>query len=458
MKKILTMCSTRNRPARLLEMLASWKKKTMCSGSVIKVYVSQADPQVLAYREIAEKLNDNRLNIEFGPEKTMVQVLNDYCRAFFDFDYYSEVNDDHVFVTSGWDILMSDAVDKKNNGFSVCYGFTQLFPTATMHGRKLIRALGYFFPPEYGHICVDLWLMKIGNGADLFTHLPAVVIDHKHPVFRKALQDKVYEEGCYEVQGATRIFEEWVNSGKMDHDISRMVSIVKSQGATIPKINEPISVMMTVYDRTSLLKDTIDSYLASSVRPQKLYIFDDMGPDHEAVKKECARIPEAAYILNNRNYGSDHNIMQGMRRLFDAGAQHVLALDSDCLFAPEWYKKATALVETINMDMAILCLFNARVHPCSPTSHHGLVRKKYIGGLGVLLSRRVWEKYVLPIESDKARHPGWDGRVSVTAAADGLDILACSPSYLQHTGGKVGAHSKVDPIECIADDFIGVQP
>jgi len=122
----------------------------------------------------------------------MVQVLNYFsCEKYLDYTHYSEVNDDHIFVTEGWDNKMMAAVDSKNGGVSVAYGQTQNMPTATMHGVKFIRYFNYFFPPEYHHTWVDNWLSDIGFTANILTYVEDVLIDHVHWVFQKAHRDEV---------------------------------------------------------------------------------------------------------------------------------------------------------------------------------------------------------------------------------------------------------------------------
>jgi hypothetical protein len=457
MGSLLTICSTRQRPARCSEMIDSYEKTTSSKSSRLVVYVWEKDPSLSDYQKI--KITDPRVTIEYGKDRSMVDVLNYFSTAKYpDMDYYSEVNDDHVFVTPGWDKAMMDAIDRKNNGFAIAYGWTDGFPTATMHGGKVVRALGYFFPKEYLHTCVDLWLEEIHKGTDILVHLPHVMIEHKHPIFKKADWDTVYRESSdNELPLDKKVFDDWCIKQK-ESDIAFIKSFISENrvfngSKTLGAITEPLTVFMTTYDRIELLERTVESYLHSDRRPKQFWVFDDGSKKFDRVKALIMKIPEAILIQNERNHGSDGNIIHAQRRLFEAGAKNILALDSDCLFDPRWYRRALDICTYINLDRTVMCLFNARVHKADPCPISGFVLKEYIGGLGILLSKHVWEKYVVPIELEDMG--GWDGKVCKRAASDGCSVLATTPSMLQHTGSGIGVHANVDATDCIADDFEG---
>jgi hypothetical protein len=452
MKKVLAMCSSCHRPEMLARMFESYQKTTRHPGTELVVYVSETDIHLKKYQALQALAIPASATVEYGPKKTMVEVLNYFsCEKYTGYDYYLEVNDDHVFVSEGWDLALMAAVDKKNNGFSIAYGQTAAYPGATMHGGELVRFLGYFFIPIFDHMCVDFWLMDIGFGADLMIYEPNVLIEHR------AALDKVKQDGGDQSFMGEAIYKNWVAT-KRAEDVAKLKAEVhrrkaKALGSAIT-INpiESATAFMTTYDRIDILRRTVDSYLAATTRPKQLFVFHDKTANAEEFKKEIDRIPEAVFIVNSKNYGSDGNIIQAQRQVFGAGAKNILALDSDCLFNSRWWEKTIALCACINLVKNIVSIINLRVHNESPSGVAGFVSKPYIGGLGLLLSKENWNLYVTKIE-DQGLLPGWDGTLCTMARKDGKNILACSPSLLQHTGGKIGAHAGVDAIECIANDF-----
>lgn len=455
-RKLLTMCSTHHRPEAFARMIKSYAATVKSKDAKFVCYVADCDPYLEQYKSIKMPKN---ATMEIGPAKTMVQVLNYFsCEKYLDFQYYSEVNDDHVYVTPGWDLKMMAAVDHKYNGFSVAYGQTQNMPTATMHGARFIRHFGYFFPPEYSHTFVDDWLCNVGFPTNVLTYVEDVLVDHVHWVFAKAHRDEVGVEVENNFHIGKKVFKDWYDSEKRTKDINGILEVIKNGKSItekeIPDLsNEDLVVMLTTYDRIGLLKQTVASYLECQDRPPVLYVFDDVSKESEQVKRIISKIPEAVLIKKTKHLGFYRNNTLAMNTLFSKGAKKLLVLDSDCLLNRQWWPKSLKIANDFDLTKNVVCLFNARVNEYKPSGISGFVDKKSVGGLGLMLSKEIWSKYIKPIEKSDKEVGGWDGEMCVRAAKDGVRILACSPSLLQHTGYEDGIHSKEDPIACVADDF-----
>jgi hypothetical protein len=213
---------------------------------------------------------------------------------------------------------------------------------------------------------------------------------------------------------------------------------------------------MTSYDdRLDLLELTVNSYLKTKTRPNKFYIFDDNSKNIFDVYTILSKIPEAIIIRNDKNYGSDGNITNAMKVLFELGADITLALDSDCLFDERWWERTKDIGSNINLDENLICLFNARVHKYVKSARRDFVHKEILGGLGLLISKKIFTAYIEKIRNSFLGLIGWDGKLCKYSLEDGINLLACSPSMIQHIGFKKGAHSDIDMTECIADDFVG---
>jgi hypothetical protein len=212
MLKLLTMCSTRSRPDRFYAMAKSFVETKESPNSVLVAYVFEGDPRISEYRALDFSGMDC-VSIVYGKDRNMVNVLNYLSTIlYYDYDYYSEVNDDHIFITHGWDLKMMYAINKKNNGVAIAYGYTRNLPTATMFSAIIVRGLGFFFPPEFKHTWVDNWLADIGFSTNILTYVPCVNIEHRHYVFGLAEKDSVYDFANNDMQYGKAAYYDWVTN------------------------------------------------------------------------------------------------------------------------------------------------------------------------------------------------------------------------------------------------------
>ena len=215
--KLLTMCSSHQRPDRVQTMIQTFNE-TKNKETELVIYVSENDIKIDDYRK---SLVGTKHII--GPYKTMVQVLNFLsCDCYPDMLYYQEVNDDHAYRTKDWDRKMMKAIDDKK-GWAVAYGWTQNLPTAIMMSGKLVKTLGFFLPPQFIHTYVDDFICELSNELNLLVHLPEVVIEHMHPGFGKAVVDENYK-WVYSMEQMTiggQILNEW-RSKYRANDIQRV--------------------------------------------------------------------------------------------------------------------------------------------------------------------------------------------------------------------------------------------
>jgi hypothetical protein len=427
-------------------MIESWEATTTEAGSRLVVYVDEKNPLRDEYRKLP---TPEGVEIFYGLYRTMVQVVNFLsCERYPGADFYSECNDDHVFRTPGWDEIMMDAAERHNNGAAIVYGKTQNLPTATLHGGKIVRHLGYFFPPCFAHSWVDNWLMLLGVKARLLVHVPEVFVEHMHPAFGKAEKDQTYqivEAGYAEGRVA---FEKWRRE-QSEKDISGVLSMIRGLKVVKPEekfaIHEPVSVMMTTHDRLNLLDRTITSYINTDSRPARLFVFDDASKDSKSVETILARIPESVLIRFHDNAGCALHHLRALRWMFDSGARKVLVLDSDCLFVDKWYETAQQMAGRDDL----VSLFNSKLHPGVPIIGN-LVLKKDIGGLGMMLPRAMWDGYLK--DEIPERDTNWDCLLCRKLEHDGKPVYACSPSLLQHIGDGLGMHQNIGNV---AEDFPG---
>lgn len=111
-----------------------------------------------------------------------------------------KLDDDHWPVTVGWDVLYLNALTELG-GTGVVYG-NDLFqgerlPTVPGLSTDIVRGLGWYAPPELGHLFVDNFWLQLGKRSGQLRYLPDTIIEHRHPDAFGAVipQDDTYARG-----------------------------------------------------------------------------------------------------------------------------------------------------------------------------------------------------------------------------------------------------------------------
>ena len=163
--KLLTICSTRKRPALAAKMCESFNN-TKSEGTEIVFYVWEDDPFVEDYKKLL-KIE----NVNYGKERYMGEILNYITTEVYpDIPYYQNINDDHLYLVKGWDKLMMKPLDKNNGwGISYCRGVDAKHnPNAEIMSGKIVRALGYYLWPEFRQFGCEPYMTSIGEHFNFF--------------------------------------------------------------------------------------------------------------------------------------------------------------------------------------------------------------------------------------------------------------------------------------------------
>ena len=222
----ITICSSK-RPHRLKDTIASYLA-TRSDFSQLVVYVSTDDPLINEY-------NLNDVNYIIGPYRTLVEVTNHIsCNVLPDFEYYSEVNDDHIYRTNKWDESLIHAIETHGQGWGMSYGYTQHLPTAIMMSGNIVKTLGCFFYREFKHQYIDNYLKDITEGIHRKFYVKDVFVEHCHPGFGKAQQDEIYavSNGDEQSKYGLRVYTEWCRDKKVA-DINKLLSAIANSQPTL---------------------------------------------------------------------------------------------------------------------------------------------------------------------------------------------------------------------------------
>lgn len=188
---LLTLVPTRSRVENALELLDVWYDTIAEEDSGLLFVVGTEDPR---YKEYFQKIPSDHI-IDF-PERGLVKALN-YAAPLFTEDYEAIgfMGDDHRPRTARWDSAYLNELRKLGSGY--VYGNDLLMgeriPTQVAISSAIVRSLGFFGPPGFTHLCVDLTWKDMGEGLRRITYLPDVIIEHMHPAAGKAENDSGYQ-------------------------------------------------------------------------------------------------------------------------------------------------------------------------------------------------------------------------------------------------------------------------
>lgn len=192
--KLLAVCPTRGRPELCRRMLDSFFA-TIWGDTHLCIYVDCFDPMKSDYERVFYRSEwPPRFEFQFGPRVRVPDVYNSAALACSSpkAPYFIDVNDDHDFITPGWDQKLIAELES-HGGIGMAYGACDNLPTAAVVSRKCIEALGYWMYPKCKHQFVDTINAEIYREAGMLYHRPDVVIEHRHPIYNKGQWDETYK-------------------------------------------------------------------------------------------------------------------------------------------------------------------------------------------------------------------------------------------------------------------------
>jgi hypothetical protein len=177
-----------------MEMLVSFEQ-TKSPGTEIAIYLSEDDPWLAEYK----KFVDQYTHI-IGPRRYQAEVFNMFPALYPGVKFYGAINDDHVYLTKGWDRIFMEAIEIQGRGWGMACGNDLLtdwkrfqYPSAEIISGNIIRTLGYYVWPEFRHIGIDFANGLLFSTLKKLFHFPDIIIEHRHVSNNKAAQDDNYK-------------------------------------------------------------------------------------------------------------------------------------------------------------------------------------------------------------------------------------------------------------------------
>jgi hypothetical protein len=223
---MLVIVPSRGRPHNVDKLIKSFVLTR--TNATLLVVVDNDDPKLDEYKSL-DYPKWARL-VTQAPRR-IGPTLNDFSKDFVDdVDVIGFMGDDHRPRTNGWDMIIDNVV-RYTNRTGIVYGNDLLqgqhLPTAVFITSDIIKTLGYMCPPGMQHMYLDnvwkLWGEKIGR----LVYLNDMVIEHMHPVAKKA----VWDEGYAVVNSGEmyandeRVMNEYI-AERLDEDVKKMKELL----------------------------------------------------------------------------------------------------------------------------------------------------------------------------------------------------------------------------------------
>lgn len=231
---------TRSRPSSVERVVAAWEATgAFDEGAELLFVVDEDDPEYLAYCEALGSSTGASVGWTSLPVwMPLVPKLNEAALGVLadepDLFAIGFAGDDHLPRTPGWVKRYLVNLTINETGIVSCPdGYrTDDLPTQWAMTSDIVHALGRMVPAPVEHLYCDDAIRQLGEAADCYTYLPDLLIEHMHPVARKAPSDAQYERVNSRTQyrGDRRAYHLW-REQQLAADARIVRDLIDQQGA-----------------------------------------------------------------------------------------------------------------------------------------------------------------------------------------------------------------------------------
>ena len=194
MLKSVFVVPTRGRPQNAVRLLKAWED----TKAVADLYfVCDSDDWALRDYEKIENIN---ILVNYETATGSVAPMNFGVKTLLDdtkydrYDYFGVLGDDNVPRTLYWDYLLRLLLPLGRNG--IAYGNDLLqganLPTTCLVTRGICEAMNGIAPATLKHLYCDNFWKILGTDLGNLHYSHDIVIEHMHPLARKAPMDDHY--------------------------------------------------------------------------------------------------------------------------------------------------------------------------------------------------------------------------------------------------------------------------
>jgi glycosyl transferase/beta-hydroxylase protein BlmF len=201
MKNIAILTPTRARPGRLDTFIESVYATASNPERVFTYnYIDEDDPRQKAYEDYAAKQHDNSTNLLGETQSVSISwnVLAQYAANHLDrpADILIMGNDDLIYRTPGWDVIVEDESNKFSDDIYCMYMEDLIngekhcaFPIVS---KTWYTTLGYFTPGVFNFGYNDTWVFDVAKKVGRTHFIPNAVNEHMHFTTGKSGMDDTY--------------------------------------------------------------------------------------------------------------------------------------------------------------------------------------------------------------------------------------------------------------------------
>lgn len=166
---------------------------------------------------------------------TMADKVQEVWNDFIDLDFVILLNDDHILKTKHWDKAIASQISGVNIiGTNDGWQAPRRLAGATAWSCKVLRTIGWMFPPGCKHLFIDSAWEFIGSKAGAIRILMDVMVEHDH-AFKHGNKDtthsQVYPEG-WETGPDAQAYNKWMAENAQD-DLKKLTALQPKQGLMI---------------------------------------------------------------------------------------------------------------------------------------------------------------------------------------------------------------------------------
>lgn len=181
--RIAILTPTRGRPDNFSEFVQSVVDRAKNPDRVrVFGYVDSNDMTRIQYQRFAE--NNRNVTVIVGPQVGVGKAWNKLWEVCPEAAIYGMGNDDLIYVTSGWDDQVVEAIDRFDDRIVCCWFDDGIngaehcaFPFVS---RGWTKAVGAFTPECFQFFRHDTWIYDVAQRVDRTCYIDDVKIEHRH--------------------------------------------------------------------------------------------------------------------------------------------------------------------------------------------------------------------------------------------------------------------------------------
>jgi hypothetical protein len=194
---LLQIIPTRGRPNNIRRVIEAWDTTGAWDVANLLLVFDADDPENPGYQQVLREADRCGLSgLEMPQWAPMVHKLDEAAwqsaGSYFALGFGG---DDHVPRTAGWAKTYVEALRALGSG--IVFGDDgyqhERCPTQWAQTADIVTALGRMCPAPVEHMYSDVSVLDLGRAAGCIRYLPEVLVEHMHPIVRKADNDEQYQ-------------------------------------------------------------------------------------------------------------------------------------------------------------------------------------------------------------------------------------------------------------------------